>query len=378
VGIGCPRGQVRRNLGVDKLAVDLVDDEEDVGVDADLAERAQLVGGEDHAGRVARGGDDEGPRARGDRGAHTLDREGEGLARVGSDRDDVDAEHVREAGVVGVVGLGDQDLVAGITGGRDREEQGLGAADGDEDLRGVDRRGAVGEGVVVGGERLAIVEVALGGAVGDDLVGEAGVGGAHRRDGVKVGLADVEVVHDDAAGLRRVGVGGEATDRRGGGGRAATGQGRRGHEAARGCGKSGRVSRGRGEDRGPAGIVAQAGELGVAAQLLTDELGGRRGCGGDLGEAQRQVRCLDGERPGGAEPHRCDAAAVLAEGDAVQEIGGAAQVLAPVSMDAEPQPGAAAQRQEAVLEGPLAGGLWGEAGEGRRGRAVSWRWRYGS
>ena len=53
-----------------------------------------------------------------------------------------------------------------------------------------------------------------------------------------IGLADVEVVHDDAAGLRRVGVGGEATDRRGGGGRAATGQGRRGHEVARGCGKS--------------------------------------------------------------------------------------------------------------------------------------------
>ncbi|MCY1006019.1 hypothetical protein OV079_10680 [Nannocystis pusilla] len=240
-GHGEHRGGARRRsvrgrgfLGVDELAVDLVDDEEDAGLHAHLAERGEVGGAQHHAGRVARRGDDEGAGLRGDGRPHALGRDREALARVGGDGHDVDAEEVREAAVVGVVGLGDEDLIADVAGGGDGEQERLAAADGDEDLaRGDGAAAARGvEAVVVLGQSCPIGQVALGRAVGDDALVVGPVGGEHRLHGGEVGLADVEVMHGDPARPRLIGVGGEAADRGRGGVEPAAGQAGCGHGQA--------------------------------------------------------------------------------------------------------------------------------------------------
>jgi len=115
--------------------------------------------------------------------------QGKAVFQLGAQGLDPGAGHGREAVVVGVVRLQDQDLVAGVAQGGEGEEQGLGAAGGDHHVLG----GQAGvPPAVVGGGGLAAGGQAAGGTVGDHvgLVGRQGL--EHGQGRGHVGLPDVE------------------------------------------------------------------------------------------------------------------------------------------------------------------------------------------
>ena len=153
---------------VEEVLVDFVAHDEDVLLDADVAEGFEFVGRIDGAGGVAGGVEDEQARARGDGGAQGVGGELE-LGLVGGlDDDGLGAGHLHHLRVAQPVGRGDDDFVAFLAGGEDDVEAGVFAAAGDDDLRGL-----VGEAVlafVLVGDGLA----QLGDAGGGGVFGEAG------------------------------------------------------------------------------------------------------------------------------------------------------------------------------------------------------------
>jgi hypothetical protein len=128
----------------------------------------------------------------------------------GGHRHDLEAALRGVAAVIGVEGLRDDDLVAGVGHGVEGEGDGFAAAGGDYDIFDLQLD-------------LEIVEImdhgylqglkAVGGAIGEDLLlvlidlFEKDLGG------VNVGLADIEVVDGCAPLFGRIGQGGEFADR---------------------------------------------------------------------------------------------------------------------------------------------------------------------
>ena len=121
------------------------------------------------------------------------------------------AHHQGKGHVVGISGLGDDDLVARVESGHEAKEQGLGAARGDDDVVGHQIDVVLG---VVAHELVAIALNALAGRIGQhfgiDLL--QSVETTLRR--MHVGLADVQVINFRAARLGCIGQGCELADRR--------------------------------------------------------------------------------------------------------------------------------------------------------------------
>ena len=165
----------------------------------DVAHEALLLGGQNHAGGVAGVGAHNGPGVLVDEGLH-LGPVSVVIALLGGGGDGTDhaAGGVHHGAVVGIEGLGDEDLIAVVQDGLEDDSQGLAAAGGDEDLvllkvhvqvviiflDCVDQNGHAGRGCVLQNGQLEI---------------------AHSlkilRGSLNIGLADVQVINLPALGL---------------------------------------------------------------------------------------------------------------------------------------------------------------------------------
>ena len=190
---------------IDELPVGLVADNEEAVLLGDVHHHAHLLMGEDRAGRVAGVDADDGPGAPGDFRDDLLPA-GVVIAVLGGGVDGVDdrAAGVDHGVVVGIVGLGDEDLVAVLQDAVEDDLDGLAAAGGDEDLvlvevyiqavvvlpDGVNEHGHPGRGGVLQHRRVEI---------------------AHRLEelgrGLDVRLTDVELIDRLPGGLGRHRVG---------------------------------------------------------------------------------------------------------------------------------------------------------------------------
>ena len=196
---------------VGELLVDLVGDEEQVVLLGEGADGLQLLLGIDGAGGVVRRAEEDGARARGQLLFELGDvGEVEAVLGLGGHRHDLQAALRGVAAVVGVEGLGDDDLVAGVGDGVEGEGDGLAAAGGDDDILDLQLDLEIVE-VVDHGDLQGLE--AVGGAVGEDLLLVIVDLLVKDLGGVDVGLADVQVVDGRAALLGRDGQGGQLADR---------------------------------------------------------------------------------------------------------------------------------------------------------------------
>src|SRR5690606_569065 len=136
----------------DEVFVDLVGHDEEVPFHGQLGDRRQLRAGEDRAGGVVRGVDQQHAGAVGDGVAQFVEVEPEAaVPGAQGDRDAAAARH-GDAGRVGVVvRLQGDHLVAGFHQGEQGGGDGLGGAGGDQDL-GVGVRGEAVAALLVGGD----------------------------------------------------------------------------------------------------------------------------------------------------------------------------------------------------------------------------------
>ena len=186
--------------GVDELPVSLVPDEEEVVLLGDVAHQALLLRGEDHAGGVAGIGAHNGPGVFVDLG---LDLGPVGipvpLFRRGGDGVDAGAGGVHHGAVVGVEGLGDQDLVSVVQDALEDDGQCLRTTGGDEDL-------------ILFKVHVQFIIIGLDGVDqfryprGRGVLQDRGLEVTHclkeLRRGLHVGLADVQMIDLAALGFR--------------------------------------------------------------------------------------------------------------------------------------------------------------------------------
>ena len=166
-----------------------------------LDDRGQPVAVDDRPGRVRRAADHDRLGAWGDGGGQRIEV---GLVAVrGGKRvgDPLGAAQLGGHPVVGIAGIGDQELVAGLQHAQQAAVQGSHGADGDDDLLARDADAVVA--VQSGGERLAqLRQAGVGRVAGMALLGGAVGGRDDVRRGREVRLADLQV--DDAGALREV------------------------------------------------------------------------------------------------------------------------------------------------------------------------------
>ena len=187
-------------------------------------QRRQLVAVQQGAGGVGR---------RGDQGANAvaipvpLDQlRVQLVAALRADRHQLRGalDQAQEVAVARVAGIGQQPVLAGVDQQAGGEQQGTGAARGDQDALGVERH-AVALGIEAG-QRLAQLRNATRRGVTGVSGGQRGLpGGDDRRGGAEVRLADLQVDHIMAGGLQLVGAGQQGHDVEGFDGAAARTEG---------------------------------------------------------------------------------------------------------------------------------------------------------
>ena len=204
------RGQVA--AVVDELAVDLVADEIEVMLLGDIRQQAQLLLRQDGAGGVARVGDQKRPGVFVD---ERLDLLPGGVAVAvlgpGMDRADTASRRTDKGMVIGIEGLGDNDLTALVEDTKHGHEKRLTAAGGNEDVAAVKIHPQTG---VVTPHRLNEGRDAGGRRVGQDAFAVARDGVEIDLRGLNVRLADIQGVDGDAALSRRLRKGVELADGR--------------------------------------------------------------------------------------------------------------------------------------------------------------------
>lgn len=177
---------------VDKLAVHLVADDEQIVLLGDVGHETELFLGEDGAGWVAGVREEDGAGVLVDARLDALtDGELVVLLRRCGDRADGRAGQRDKRAVVRVERLGDDDLITLVEDAAERDLQRLAAAGGDEHLLVGDRRVDL---AVVVDDRVDHLGHAVGRGVGQDRLAEVlhGIKISLRRG--DVGLADVQVV----------------------------------------------------------------------------------------------------------------------------------------------------------------------------------------
>jgi hypothetical protein len=161
----------------DEVFVDLVRDHQQIALDGEGGDGGQLVVGEDGAGGVVRGVEQDEAGAVGDRVAQLVQVEAEGaVVRAEGDRDAGAARHRDARRVRVVVRLQRDHLVARLQQGQQRGGDGLGGARGDQHL-GVGVAGQPVEALLVFGDGGTQFGDARAGRV---LVAAAVAQGAHR------------------------------------------------------------------------------------------------------------------------------------------------------------------------------------------------------
>ena len=121
-------------LAVGQAAIDLVRQDDDVGVAQDRGDGLQFVPRHDRAGRIVRIGQDEQLGARGDGRAQRIRGELELVLHAGGQRDGHAARHLGQRGIADKAGLGDEHFLARVDQRADGVVDCLRAADRDQDL----------------------------------------------------------------------------------------------------------------------------------------------------------------------------------------------------------------------------------------------------
>ena len=205
-------GAQKRLARVDELAVHLVTYQEEVMLFGDIQHELELVRREDGAGGVAGVCDEDGAgvlvNAGLDAGAVGVEVAllylcGDGMYRSSRQRDG--------GRVVGIEGLGDDDLVPVVKDGGEDHLQSLAAAAGGQDLVAGKLHA---DALKVAAHRVKIGGHAAGGGVGHDLVGVITQGIEEGGGGLHIGLADIQVIYFNAALLDLIRVGVEFPHRR--------------------------------------------------------------------------------------------------------------------------------------------------------------------
>ena len=196
---------------VDQLPVDLVADEEEAVLLGDVRHEPPLLGRQHQAGGVAGVGHQDGPGPGGDPGLDLLPG-GKAVARlrVGGNGTDRRAGHPDEGVIVGIVGLGHQNLVPILQQAGKEDLQGLAAAVGRQDI--VTGDGIAQSGVIIPG-RLQIRLHAGRGGIGQNLFTKALHCVKERLRSLNVRLADVQPIDRPPLGLRLHHIGMELPNR---------------------------------------------------------------------------------------------------------------------------------------------------------------------
>ena len=179
-------------LVVAELPVDLIADQEQVVLLGDVRDHPHLLLVQHHAGGVSGVGNEDGT---GVFGNQALDALPLGIAvalpGIGGQGPDHAAGGMDEGGVVGVIGLRDDDLGIGVQNAQAGQEQCLAAAGGDQHIPGLQLHP---QALVVAPDGLNELGVAGGSIVGQGLMvkGPDGIVVGRRRSNVR--LADVQVI----------------------------------------------------------------------------------------------------------------------------------------------------------------------------------------
>lgn len=183
------------------MAVDLVGEDDDVGVLCDDVDKcAELVGGVYASGGVARGADEDHAGARRDGAAELVGGDLEVLLDAGGDEDGLAFGELNHLDVADPCGCGDYDFVAGVDCGEDDVAEGLLGAVTDDNLRGVVDNAFGGGDVVDDG--LAQREVARDGSVTGEVLVDGGFCGLLDVErSVEIGFTNGEVDDVDAHSL---------------------------------------------------------------------------------------------------------------------------------------------------------------------------------
>ena len=201
-----------RAARVDELAIDLVAEQIEVVLLHEVAYLVHFAACIEVARGVVRVADEDGSRLFVDEFLELLDL-GQREAFVDGGRDGADDGACRdgERHVVGVGGLRHDDFVAGVQAGQEREEHGLAAAAGDDDVVGREVDVVL---LVVADQLFAIAQIALAGAVLQDAAVDVPDGVDGRLGRRQVWLTDVQVVDVYSAVLGGVGQGSQLADGR--------------------------------------------------------------------------------------------------------------------------------------------------------------------
>ena len=168
---------------------------------ADIQQEALLLPGEHRAGGVAGVGDHDGLGAGGDEGFNLLPAgEAVALLRRGGDGHDFSAGDADEGVVIGIEGLGNQDLVPVVQDAGGGELESLApAVSGQDVLKGQGHA----EALVIALHGLQVFVHAAGGSIGQNGIPEAPHGVKECLGGLHVGLSDVQMEDAPPGCLRR-------------------------------------------------------------------------------------------------------------------------------------------------------------------------------
>ena len=203
----------RLSTVVHELAIDLVRDEEESMLAAEVGDHVQLFAAVDGAGRIVGIAENHQTRAGRQRAVpHLTLGQMETILAAAGDRNDVESGHRGERFVVRIERLDDHHVVAFVRAGHEREEDCLAAARGRENL--IQAQGQTKTAFVVRSQGLKEPWGAGRRRVGQHAILDLLQAIEHACRRFDVRLPDVEVIHLRAARLRRLGQRHEFANRR--------------------------------------------------------------------------------------------------------------------------------------------------------------------